>query len=1696
MTIGQTIRRYTAVLLALGGIGSMAVQGGPIPSLTAAQSFGFQAQGGADLKTGTAPDGSTSLRAEGNGKRDYGGLRLPRSLDLSQAGPDDYLEFDIKQNVDNGFYVFLKNSRGIAFTKSFPVAKDRWTTVRVPLRQELWRLSPDREKSPAWGNIEILAWFHQALDKPGEYVEIGNPRLMIGNRDLLTLAPAPEVAADGRALTDTPQSMILKTDAAIWQIDRQRGAIAGAWRQRDGRNILAGTRTVYHWQSRSGDRHAGEEDDRVSAVRSLPGGGVEFTATNPGLPDVTIVKKFFREDNRLVRQLEFVNHSPEKGYLTPVTETVFSPEFRQDAYYFGGAFVGPLLPASSLRTRERVTRFSNSAKCMVLSNDSAEGSLANYRRKLDGRFLFPWWAGALGNYVEYPNMLYYTPRGWELAYGTVDLAPQGGRNSSEDVWEFFHGTWFDFLGEGYARDPEAKRALDAIPPPPQWLGDVYAVNFFYREGVAGLKQLLEMSAEGDILVLFDLSCNWGDYRVEQNGLDGYWGGHITPEELKEHIAKLKALSPRIKVAVYQFMSSAIATTPLFKEHPEWFRKHDREGNDAILFPGCPLNFAFMVNRPEVRRAMAQQFRALKEYLGTDYIYLDETKAINQIDWDSGELLREADWFDFWQELRQLRKDHPETAFFFNGRANPYGDINFIEAGEQLAPERWRDFAGMGFASELFLNNRPGARISLLYWSGKNDYFNRVLALGMIPQTEVDRPIQRVIPQLNMLYEMGPLKPVALRYSPDWKCDAETAVESYAMSRKPGDELVLSLINRNPASDRVAVEIDLARFAGKPVMIYSYAVEADRAPREPLGKEEDRQYYRANAWRGNLLAAPELLYRGPAPTGFRHTLSIPPHHMAQLVVVPGQAAVFSDHDLPCNYFFGKTRKIAIQGDEFPLEVTSNSEKAEIVLPFAAQVKVNGEPAPGRLLRIGRKLHTVIGVPQGKSTITAEPAAEPTVASAPLAAHYADQRIEASGAQAYNLTLNGKTIYAGPAPIAVPPVRSAGDYRLAALDNPDNAVTVPIPEGRKSSGWSITHGPRRAPTLTATPVERVLGDGKILGAATATSDSARIWTIQPELDPFVVKADPDRLTLTAGTSRKIEDYWGAAFAGFELDRIRKLEIELSNSFYAAVTREERNRHVTGWRRSPREFAGFTVDYHTPRGYSRRVAFSVGVRHAQCNTVNPDYGKKGRPDEFVDLGNFLDSPQHNLLLDLEAHAPADWDGRVWFSVGTDWVAPDRRLSARILAVNDACRKPSDAELKQVQLEKEARTRREVEARPLAAPPRGFDDPIWGRPPEAMRFFRLATSEPARQQSQGRIAWDAENIYVVMRCTETLRGKPLTGGSQIWENDDAELFLIPPDGTVWQILNDASGKLAVFCNNAPVAADGIQARVRGVPDEFWEVLWTVPFQTLHAAPEGKWEFNLCRTRQPGNGLPLENSTFASLHHRYYAQGEVAELTFTPADWMLKNFGVPGANSADAVASILPRVLEFKPDVAIVLIGTNDALNSDKLAAPEEYERNLRRIFTALRRDNIVIIPVKLPPCSETLLLRRHPRERYGTLGPAERLQSANAVIDRLSREFGLEPVAFDRLVAASGSPDDHASLLRNPANSKSEDGVHPTAEGYRRLSLMLAEAVRETGKTRGRIACIGDSITYGAHMRGAGTVAGDTYPAQLYRILNQPNH
>ncbi len=209
-------------------------------------------------------------------------------------------------------------------------------------------------------------------------------------------------------------------------------------------------------------------------------------------------------------------------------------------------------------------------------------------------------------------------------------------------------------------------------------------------------------------------------------------------------------------------------------------------------------------------------------------------------------------------------------------------------------------------------------------------------------------------------------------------------------------------------------------------------------------------------------------------------------------------------------------------------------------------------------------------------------------------------------------------------------------------------------------------------------------------------------------------------------------------------------------------------------------------------------------------------------------------------------------------------------------------------------------------------------------------------------------------------------------------------------------------------------------------------------------------------------------------------------------NKGVGGNNTDDALKRFDKDVLLEKPTHLIIGFGMNDALNSAKLIPLPQYEENLQKLIDSARRSGIQNIILVTPnPAIESYVKKRHPNHPVADLG-AHLAKYAEAVC-AIAAHNNLHVADLRKLVEGKGgATEEKSSLLRNTANSNSEDGVHLTAEAYRLMAELFIPLLKDTVKPGDVIVCFGDSITFGANLKGAGTIQGENYPSYLSEQLN----
>ena len=1384
-----------------------------------AEKFGWEALPGAVLaiaEPGRA--GGSALRVSaGEQPKQYMGIALRRDVQLSGAGPADKIVFFIKQNFGRNICINMHTANGAVYRYA-NITQGQWSRVELDLDLAHWE-HDERYPVDAWTNVDFLHIYSRGFDQTGEEMLMDGFSVSVDEKLSGTLFGN---ITKWEFPHETKDAWYLGNAQAAWAVSKTTGQVLGGWNAATKERYLVFMEGRYHLEDRKSLVTGLESRDTiVSAEFDHEAQRIELACSNSEVPDLTIRKRYWVDGNKLYQRIAFTTAAGALQFLTYNSQAAFVRAYRDAGYYMGGADGGgPLVPAPSISEWQKVLQYQNTAKGMLLHQPGKGYSFAHVRTRLDDRFVWPWFTGAIASYCERVNVLHYTPDGWDLSLGTSRLS-QTEEISYEQYVSVLKGDWQTFIRSEYTTLPAVQEALQEIPPVPDWVGDV---KVYTGSDIDRLRRLVAATDEGTIMVLVDFGGSWADYYVDR-GLEGGWeGGSITAEEIRDVIRRIKAVSPRVKVGIYMWVLSTSDNTRIYREHPEWFRYANKDGEQLSTFPGMWRNFAHLLSIPECYDELLSQFDLVLGHLGTDFIYLDDPKAINMIDWESGEYTRDDLSFRFFLDIKRIAARHgPDKVVFFNNRGNPYADINFIEARATLRANYWRRFVGISAVIQEFVSStRPRGRIIPLYYipPHEREYMNRVLAMGWLPSMEYGDAVA-CRPFLNAAYEIGNCRNIALGYSPDWKRDRNTKVESYTVQRNGDKGYLLSFINHAEETERVPVEFELGSLAldrDGPVFVWEYVV-ADATLFK--GRATDGQARRVYAQTGRQLdraTRRRLIYAGPYRASLQFELNMEPLLLHQLYLTSQPVAVYSEDDLPANYLFGRVARVELgaqadwTGGSLDVQIDSGRDKAEIVafLPSARlrleRATLDGQPLSPRWVIEGDRVLPVLEVGKGRHTLA--------MAFAPgVADGVADPPVDQETGLA-----------------KVSPARRPGRRDIVAVDR-------------------MVHGLR------------------VLRAAELTT-SAPAGTFQPELDALMAAADPDALVLEAGTTRKIDARCrGAAFAGLEIERLETLRVKLGNTFHNAFHCRGPGVHVPN-RPNSQNFAGIVVDYHTPAGYTKRVRLAAGVLHQDCNSAYPDYGRTGQADESYDLGtSMIEGPEQTFALDLRPYAPGDWDGRVWFSVGSHWVSSDRRLKLEILAANDAVRgdffSVTDPRAFKAAYDK---------PRELLVPrsPGGIvidgspDEEMWRGAATTDQFFLHGGQGVSKAETTGMVLYDDTDLYIAFICREPARRKPLIIGGAIWDDDEVEVW-IDANGdqkTYRQVIINAANEKMEYWESGqnPI---GAQSAVYVDEGNAWMVEMTIPFAGLGVPPPkpgDMWRISLCRYRPPGEDFNSEMIVWAPL--------------------------------------------------------------------------------------------------------------------------------------------------------------------------------------------------------------------------------------------
>ncbi len=157
--------------------------------------------------------------------------------------------------------------------------------------------------------------------------------------------------------------------------------------------------------------------------------------------------------------------------------------------------------------------------------------------------------------------------------------------------------------------------------------------------------------------------------------------------------------------------------------------------------------------------------------------------------------------------------------------------------------------------------------------------------------------------------------------------------------------------------------------------------------------------------------------------------------------------------------------------------------------------------------------------------------------------------------------------------------------------------------------------------------------------------------------------------------------------------------------------------------------------------------------------------------------------------------------------------------------------------------------------------------------------------------------------------------------------------------------------------------------------------------------------------------------------------------DIQLINKGVSGSEVSDVLARVQTDILDLKPDVAVVMIGINNALDQFRYGKEldlKQFEADYRELLERIKAAGITLI------CLEPFLLPAPDKVRMRPLFNKEL-----AIIHGIAVEVADEFVAYDEMFNGLSESIRYTEY--------SVDGIHPTHRGSRLIADTAIKAIRK---------------------------------------------
>ena len=1062
--------------------------------------------------------------------------------------------------------------------------------------------------------------------------------------------------------------------------DAKSGTVSGVTDVDESQKIVTDATGIYEVIQRQDKKYFSESTDQVTQTQQRAE-SISFTVTNPNLPGVTLTKNYWLDAGgaRLHKKITVNFAQTQDQFLGLLTQIQLAPDFRK------GGFLSdprrhpqddPRISADSIKSDASYKMFGQADWHQVIfTNGDHDESLLHVRTKIDDQFVLP-----ITGY-SYEQQFKYTSGGWQFGLEAFKFQ-QGQTHSAEWVFQLVSGDQMDaWQAEkslpGYQQEIQQKT--------PAWLPKVkymFGWNFGGDDDqFPQIRHIAEQDKDGYILVMLSgLFGSTGDYPIESD----WFGAHhaaANAAKIRALVDRLHAISPRVKVTAYSWWWGVDLKSTFAKEHPDWLI-HDAAGNPdyVAIGPNYDRVYGILLNE-QTQKHILDRYDKMVRAFNLDTIYIDGGQGgITLIDWNSQQKASDAEWGKFYQGIRDTgRKVNPDIAFFTNGTPGLYtlySDCGYFEGFHET--KDWRALAERLAQVKLFQNGDSWT--APLYWVSNNekDYINYVYLLGLKP-ADVQYSTQMLDARsslFDLAYQLRKMRLMNIPYSPRWwQGNGNAEVYLFQLNQ---DRLITALGHNGAKSTFVDVTRNAFQLPGnKPIFVWQWTLQ-------------DQKTIDANRHGGQLYA--RQLY-----TKFQ----LSPDQAINAKAIKVLPSTENDFHLPIDLSNGRTSGIylstcpaVIFSVDNQMQQVWQSQTDHLKLSGAVQtdsiaIQTQGD-LPGEIVVLSPWKNNHFSLDNKSVSTSMLPGIAPEnwtafLIAVPAGNHQVkiQQQTETSALKNGNLRIavqQNKLALTGSGwpnnvTINLSLFRSQTfvTHQQIKTDNDGNLtwqIPVDVAEpGTYQAMAQISFNQTVAsntilltsdlPPLTAGLIENRDNHQQNSNGLSILSSYEQT---SGHNEGNYAHVDRDKLLLDAGLKKDIS---GFGYAGMQLKDAKNLLLKVSS------TPPSEGRTYSTYYNA---FQGLTVDFHTARGWARRLWIPTGsIAGRLAATDRPYWGTQTdqRAPQcdalYADLTKTY-APGHSGLvwLDLQSYAPENWDGEFILGACDLLTGADTSVQCQIQQIN----------------------------------------------------------------------------------------------------------------------------------------------------------------------------------------------------------------------------------------------------------------------------------------------------------------------------------------------------------------------------------------------------------------------------------------------